>query len=383
MSDPSPNNPSAPTSDSSDRPAPADSPGGLPHTRHKGKPPPRTRIADGIKTFLWVLPLTALIWVYAERQQIEVVSDIPVTIRVRTNAADRVVSLTSPENRQISLELKGPRSSLAIVRDALADKRGTLDVTLPDDLQPPFSGEVPIGEWIGRSDILTREAVTVSHARPATVTIHIEKKETLTVPVMIRPTDQAKIGGSVEFQPDKVTVEGPQSAIEGATPEVYADMKKVLDLPEGSHQVDVPVEVVAAPLVVVRPPATVKAIVKIRTAETKTLPQSIPVIVLIGGSVLDGDKYQFRFDKLTLSDVKVTGPPNAIESLDKAVKDERNFPAAIVDIAPRDLPGIAATQPSVIRRTLGPANFRMPKDVIVTSTDLEVTITVTLKPPPG
>ena len=58
------------------------------------------RLIDGLKTFLWVAPLTVLIWIYAEREQIATLPDVPVAIEVRSAATDRVVMLVSPEDKR-------------------------------------------------------------------------------------------------------------------------------------------------------------------------------------------------------------------------------------------------------------------------------------------
>ena len=341
------------------------------------KPTRRPKVKEGIKTFLWVLPLTALIWVYAEREQITTQPEVPVTIRLRTNSPDRVVTMLTPENRQVLVDLKGPLNSLEAVRDGLADNRNTLDVTIPDDVQLPYRGPVGIAESIERNPLLVREAVTVSRVRPATVTVLIEKKESITVPVQIRSEDLARIGGTVEFATDRVVVEGPASVLEGPKPEVFANMKKVLDLTPGPHTVDIPVEVVGSGSASMTPrPAMVKAVVNIKPPEERTLRQSIPVLVLINGATLESGDYQFKVEPKTLPDIKVVGPLVAMEELDKRFKDDRLFPAAIVDLAPRDV--IEGIEKPILRK-LGPNNFRMPKGVAVTNTDLEVRITVVPK----
>src|SRR5687768_12401586 len=55
-----------------------------------------------LKTFLWVAPLTALIWVYAEREQIDK-AEVRVPVVLVSTSADRVITVLNPD-RYISLD---------------------------------------------------------------------------------------------------------------------------------------------------------------------------------------------------------------------------------------------------------------------------------------
>src|SRR5262249_40168890 len=70
--------------------------------------PSRENVGNFFKTLAWVAPLTILIWVYAEREQ--VTTDQPVTIPVAMKDANpnRVVRLLNADNN-ITAALTGPR----------------------------------------------------------------------------------------------------------------------------------------------------------------------------------------------------------------------------------------------------------------------------------
>src|SRR5688572_20598598 len=93
----------------------------------------------GLKTFLWVAPLTALIWVYAEREQIDK-AEVRVPIALISTSTDRVITVTSPTDRYISLDIQGPKASLEELRDVLA--KGPLEVNVSPDV--PYEGAIPI-----------------------------------------------------------------------------------------------------------------------------------------------------------------------------------------------------------------------------------------------
>src|SRR3954467_1240724 len=61
--------------------------------------------AGGIKTFLWVAPLTVLIWIYAEREQIDRV-DVRVPIKLLSKSPDRIITLNSPVDGMVNLDIQ-------------------------------------------------------------------------------------------------------------------------------------------------------------------------------------------------------------------------------------------------------------------------------------
>src|SRR4051794_4973330 len=63
-----------------------------------------------LKNLIWVVPLTLLIWVYAEREQTVTLSTEPISIDVRTNDHNRIVNLRLPHDKNIIVELSGPRA---------------------------------------------------------------------------------------------------------------------------------------------------------------------------------------------------------------------------------------------------------------------------------
>src|SRR3982751_5576817 len=81
--------------------------------------PARDSILGFLKTLVWVAPLTLLIWVYAEREQNVTQSGIIVPIDVRTSDPNRIVTLRGPADKNVVLELFGPRAKVDHIRDFL------------------------------------------------------------------------------------------------------------------------------------------------------------------------------------------------------------------------------------------------------------------------
>src|SRR5918993_1772552 len=79
----------------------------------------RENLIAHAKTLAWVAPLTLLIWIYAEREQVANYKDEPVPFELVNSDDSRYVSLKHDEN--LILELTGPR---ARVGDVLNKLRG-------------------------------------------------------------------------------------------------------------------------------------------------------------------------------------------------------------------------------------------------------------------
>src|SRR5258705_2165528 len=117
--------------------------------------------AGGFKSFLWVALLTPLIWIYAEREQIDRV-EVRVSINLVSKSTDRIITVTNPIDRMVSLDIQGPRASVNELRDILA--KAPLDIYITSEVG--YKGDISLAEPITKSDLFKTYAVTVSAARP-------------------------------------------------------------------------------------------------------------------------------------------------------------------------------------------------------------------------
>src|SRR5688500_9862212 len=92
----------------------------------------RENLVSGAKTLAWVVPLTVLIWVYAEREQLIPEQSVPIPINVTSGDPSRVVTLLHPPDKMILADLEGPRSRIDAVRNEFSRSGGvqTLDILL-------------------------------------------------------------------------------------------------------------------------------------------------------------------------------------------------------------------------------------------------------------
>jgi hypothetical protein len=331
----------------------------------------RERIIDGLKTLLWVVPLTALIWIWAEREQLAT-GEVQVPVKVAHVAGDRVAILETPADHQVSLELSGPRASIDAVRDRLAG--GAIKwLTVPVSVAAPFDGEViALPEIITRSnDIFTRNAVTVTRVRPA-VKIRVEMKESREVPVQVRPQDRPN--GTFSFQPETVIVEGPASYFRnrGRDLTVYADMAVFSQKPPGQYQelVSVSLDEPAPDVVTIRPPKTVTAKVQIKGASMQGQLR-LRTLVLIPPEVLKEDRIKVEVEDNFLL-VDVTGPPELIEQIKRSSED------AYVQVVPKPRAWTNVTARGQVTVDVRAEHYQLPKELTVLNPNR--TLTVTLAP---
>src|SRR5688572_15344405 len=81
----------------------------------------RENIISNLKTLAWVVPLTFLIWVYAEREQIATYKDEPLPFDLVSLDPNRVVTLNPRQDKNLMVDLQGPQ---ARVQDVLQRLRG-------------------------------------------------------------------------------------------------------------------------------------------------------------------------------------------------------------------------------------------------------------------
>src|SRR3954468_14912081 len=81
----------------------------------------RDNVVSNLKTLAWVIPLTLLIWIWAEREQVAETKDEAVPFELVNNSSDRAVLLQFPADKNLVLDLQGPQARL---QDVLTKLRG-------------------------------------------------------------------------------------------------------------------------------------------------------------------------------------------------------------------------------------------------------------------
>src|SRR5215212_3927345 len=102
---------------------------------------PRSR-GGAFTTFLWVAPLTALIWIYAEREQIDKFDSVHVRVKLVSRSTDRLITTREPYDRFVSLDIQGPKASLQNLRDQLSKE--ALEVPINPEIG--YDGDIPLAD---------------------------------------------------------------------------------------------------------------------------------------------------------------------------------------------------------------------------------------------
>jgi hypothetical protein len=308
----------------------------------------RENIISNLKTLAWVIPLTFLIWIYAEREQIATTKDEPVPFELVENSADRAVMLTFPADKNLMLELQGPQARL---QDVLAKLRGGsmpqgLRIELPSNLeinQPTTLQSLPL---VRQQRIFADNGITVLACQPPQFRVQIdqivEREAQIVVPPEVKNV-------SAHFEPPTVRIRGPLSDLtraERASPNgtlaVLADLHEVQNKPPGQYPVmDVTLrrsQDLDLDRVSIMSHPRVRASVDVKQADKTYKIPSIPITVNGADTVMN--KYQVSWDRPSLpilSNVTVSGPPTIIDSLDRP--DFTPKPQARLDITAQDAIG--------------------------------------------
>ena len=112
--------------------------------------PAAGRTLDVLRTLAWVVPLTLLIWIYAERAQSTTITGVTFPIEVKISSQSKVVSVLKPSDKNVVAELSGPRHKLDRLRELLAYPRrhgGGENLHQPSEQQGhPGTGRRPRAE---------------------------------------------------------------------------------------------------------------------------------------------------------------------------------------------------------------------------------------------
>jgi hypothetical protein len=333
--------------------------------------PLSARFIEGLKTFLWVAPLTILIWVYAEREQLVPLNDVPVPISVRSNSPDRIVTLISPKNKLVNLDLVGPSARLNTIRDALTDARAAPVLTIGDEIAPGSEGDILVAERLLKEKIFADNAAEISRARPSFIRVRVDRKAVMQVPVMVNPSTKLV---AATFDPPTVQIEGPAPEIErlekaSAGPlAIYADLTAFANKPAG-HYGPEPVNLFLPEAGgSISFPKTVKADIILSPSAPLHLQSIVINIKFAAGALPAIDKYKLDLKLKTLPNVDIVGTPEAIQ----AIKDNTHPVSVDLILSAEDLAKVGDNTKRVIQ-----ANYDLPPGATVVLPDRDIAYTIT------
>src|SRR5688572_30356625 len=337
----------------------------------------RENLVSGAKTLAWVVPLTVLIWVYAEREQLIPEQSVPIPINVTSGDPSRVVTLLHPPDKMILADLEGPRSRIDAVRNEFSRSGGvqSLDILL-DRLQlSPGKHELRTASLVASQPMFDTNGIAVTNCQPPMLHVMVDEYVTREVPIEPHPSVTNLVGKPI-FEPPKVKIRAPSSDfVRAGDVKVYADLGAVPELANpGSHAglaVPVYTDALTGPNVSLAP-GNVKATVEVRQAdETYVMPFMAvwPVMPMAWQK-----EYRVEGAPDTIPTVTVKGPPDKIALLKRAMENPGAVTFyAVLEIQGEDRPAEGQSVGPVRSRQL---NFEagLPDGVRVSPEDAQRTV---------
>jgi hypothetical protein len=129
----------------------------------------RARLAANLRILGWVVPLTILIWIWAEREQVlSPSSPNLINVPVVLTSDHQFVELSAGQPQSINLKISGPQEAIDRVRQAIFEQNVPHGVTLPIG-DSPVNERVPIHvvDLLQNQPLFKQNGVTVEESQPA------------------------------------------------------------------------------------------------------------------------------------------------------------------------------------------------------------------------
>jgi hypothetical protein len=298
----------------------------------------RENVIQTFKTLASVVPLTILIWVYAEREQIRQEPDVSISIEVRCNDPRRVVSLKKPyPDKVVVAELDGPPSTLDAVVERLERRSGdepAVEIFVDPLLEPGMVHEIDTAAALSANPLF--RGISISSCQPPKLEVYVDELEERDLEVQA-PAGITNLVGPPVFTPRTVKVRGPKESLD----ELEKQHKLIAEAELGSFEAmnvpgphDFPVVRIKPlddPNVTFSPP-NVEAVVSVRESDVSGTIRSVPIWVYGPPDVMA--RCHVELSNPVLTNVKVTGPAESIDLVNRP--DYSPKPHALLEIKNED-----------------------------------------------
>jgi hypothetical protein len=314
------------------------------------------RIISVLKTLAWVAPLTLLIWIWAEREQVATLENNTLPFKITSPDANRIAYLRPGQDSNLVVDLQGPR---ARVENVLQRLRGGeypegLVIQLDRNLPPNREHTLPTLSLIADLPIFRDNGISVARVAPARLDVVVEPMIELEARVA-PPPSVTNLGPETAFDPPTVRVRGPASDVRAAEqafaarqpPQpltVYADLagNDALRTPGRTTLNNVPLvlpdELDDPGERITLDRREVTAHLHVRAADEEwTMPSMTVRLDLPKGM----DEYTVEYNN-AIANVKLIGPKDVIEDLKRP--DSEFKPYALLRVGREDLGGRRSRQ---------------------------------------
>jgi hypothetical protein len=280
----------------------------------------RENVASFLKTIAWAVPLTILIWVYAESEQQVPATDVPIAIVVKSRDPAKIVTLERGV-QTITCDLVGPRSNLDRFKASLSPAS---PIVIDLDTGPMSDREdyIPTLDKLSDNQQIKDAGITVEKCDPAMLPVYVDTLEKRSLPVKA-PADVPVHDAT--FDPPTVSASGPRRFLI-LMDSVVADISTLPELNVPGAHPPLTVSLLPDPSgTVTYDPNQVKATL---TVAQKDVTDHINVNILLAVSPQVSDGYSITPKYPVIPQLDVSGPPDEIAKL----KDKEVIPHALLEI---------------------------------------------------
>jgi len=330
----------------------------------------RDAVLDFLKTFVWVAPLSVLIWIYADKNTENTEGKQPIAFQIVVKDPSKVVTLLNNTERLVTADLKGSRARLDSVKSKLKPGEVSIQIDVPEN-QSLGPTNLQLALSIQNAPLFREYGIYVTNVTPSSIPVVVDKLEKLTVNV-VPPDDAANLGSPPIFLPREVTLTAPASLIAQARAQnqpiqAIADLSQNAELKQpGKHEAVVPIRASIYGEHVALDRAAVTVAIEIKANDKQGTIRSMPV-------KLDG--FKTYFDEVDVQcaafvpNIRISGPADLVDRLTSTGTDKLDSYAILSIDRFQDPPGKSGSKP---------LKFSLPPGVSVIAEDAQKPFEYTL-----
>ncbi len=303
----------------------------------------RHNVVDLLKTMALVVPLTILIWVYAERAQ-STQERLLVSFDVYTTNPSQYASVADRDDAPLAdtpftVEVEGSRSAIQQLKPQL-DRRLLLE--LSDTYQAESEPTLSVVALLNSYQPIRQAGVTVTSATPSTVKVRIDARiNNRPIPLLL-PDDLDLAVASFSITPPSAKVSGPAQAIAKLFPTEKSGLavdlssfRERISLP-GQHRLEgVPIKPTGIPGVLVTPARVTEVRIEVSAREVEYTLSTVPLVITQPLPTIN--QWTIELREKTVTNVRVRGPANEIRRLQSQDgKPPEITPAAVLRLTNED-----------------------------------------------
>ena len=161
----------------------------------------REQLLSSLRSLVWVLPLTVLIWIYAEREQVHKESAL-FLIEVRSGAPGQVARLADARGPSVTATISGPKAKVGLAVESL-QSGAPVQVYIGGGRQPGLH-DVEVLPLIAPDPRIRDNGLTVISCEPKILRVEVDAIQEESVDVVLPADVKHLLNGPPVFDPPQV-----------------------------------------------------------------------------------------------------------------------------------------------------------------------------------